>query len=193
MNYTVREILRARILEWRFPSPGDLPNPEIKPGLPHCRQILYQLNHKRSPRILEWVAYAFSRGSSWPRNRTRVSCIVGRFFTNWARREALSFCSYVFIMQLLSLPHCIWCSMTARTTFLALTFETPEHGTVQGVWCLLNLIFQRLCNSGSLALVYDLWLLMMFSHVWIRTRKIRTVVLVYVSVKLLPSWEGLLF
>ena len=86
--------------------------------------------------------------------------------------------------------------MTARTTFLALTFETPEHSTVQGVWCLLNLIFQRLCNSGSLALVYDLWLLMMFSHVWIRTRKIRTVVLVYVvyvSVKLLPSWEGLLF
>ena len=31
-----------------FPSPGDLPNPGIKPGLLHCRQILYQLsyNHK---------------------------------------------------------------------------------------------------------------------------------------------------
>ena len=37
------------------------------PGLPHCRQILYQLNHKGSPRILEWVAYPFSRGSSQPR------------------------------------------------------------------------------------------------------------------------------
>ena len=34
MNYTVREILQARILEWRFPSPGDLPNPEIKPRSP---------------------------------------------------------------------------------------------------------------------------------------------------------------
>ena len=33
-------------------------------------------------RILEWVAYPFSRGSSWPRNQTRVSCIAGRFFTN---------------------------------------------------------------------------------------------------------------
>ena len=38
-------------------------------------------------RILEWVAYLFSSGSSWPRNWTRVSCIAGRFFTSWARRE----------------------------------------------------------------------------------------------------------
>ena len=34
------------------------------PRLPHCRQILYQLNHKGSPRILEWVAYLFSNRSS---------------------------------------------------------------------------------------------------------------------------------
>ena len=30
------------------------------PGLWHCRWILYQLSHKGSPRILEWVAYTFS-------------------------------------------------------------------------------------------------------------------------------------
>ena len=53
-----------------------------------CRQILYQLSHNGSPRILEWVAYPFSRGSSWPRNRTRVSCIADGFFTNWAMVEA---------------------------------------------------------------------------------------------------------
>ena len=41
-----------------------------------------QLSHKGSPRILEWVAYPFSSGSSQPRNRTRVSCTAGRFFTN---------------------------------------------------------------------------------------------------------------
>ena len=36
--------------------------------LPHCRQILYQLSHKGSPRILQWVAYPFSsrRLSSLP-------------------------------------------------------------------------------------------------------------------------------
>ena len=58
-------------------------------GFLHCRWILYQLSHKRGPRILSWVAYPFSSGSSWPRNQTRVSCITGRFFTNWAIREAL--------------------------------------------------------------------------------------------------------
>ena len=58
------------------------------PDLPHCRQILYNLSHKGSPGILEWVAYTFSSRSSRPRNQTRVSCIAGGFFTNWAIREA---------------------------------------------------------------------------------------------------------
>ena len=39
-------------------------------------------------RILEWVAISFSRGSSWPRNRTRVSRIAGRRFILWTTREA---------------------------------------------------------------------------------------------------------
>ena len=39
-------------------------------------------------RILEWVAFPFSRGSSQPRDQTQVSHIVGRFFTVWATREA---------------------------------------------------------------------------------------------------------
>ena len=33
-------------------------------------------------RILEWVAYPFSSGSSQPRNQTGVSCTASRFFTN---------------------------------------------------------------------------------------------------------------
>ena len=32
-----------------FPSPGDLANPGINPGLPHCRQMLYLLSHQGSP------------------------------------------------------------------------------------------------------------------------------------------------
>ena len=39
-------------------------------------------------RILNWVAIPFSRGSSWSRDQTHVSCIAGRFFTIWANREA---------------------------------------------------------------------------------------------------------
>ena len=38
-------------------------------------------------RILEWVAISSSRGFSWPRDWTQVSCIAGRFFTIWATRE----------------------------------------------------------------------------------------------------------
>ena len=34
-------------------------------------------------RILEWVFMPSSRGSSWPRDRTCVSCIAGRFFPSW--------------------------------------------------------------------------------------------------------------
>ena len=67
MDYTVHGILQARILEWvAFPSWGKDPSwvGLLNPGLPHCRQILYQLSHKGSPRILEWIACPFSRGSS---------------------------------------------------------------------------------------------------------------------------------
>ena len=38
-------------------------------------------------RILEWVAISFSKGSSWPRDWTRVSYTAGRCFTIWATRE----------------------------------------------------------------------------------------------------------
>ena len=73
------------LLQGIFPTQGS------NQGLPHYRQILHHLSHQGSPRILEWVAYLFSRGSSWPRNPTGTSCIAGRFFTSWTTREALVF------------------------------------------------------------------------------------------------------
>ena len=86
-----------------FPSPGDLPNPGIKPrsftlqvaSLPAETQGKY-LVAKSCPalcdpmdcslpgssvhgisqaRILEWVAITYSRRSSWPRDHTCVSCV----------------------------------------------------------------------------------------------------------------------
>ena len=61
---------------------GIFPIQAYNPGLPHCRWLLYCLSHQGSPRILEWVAYHFFRGSSQPRNGTGVSCVAGRFFTS---------------------------------------------------------------------------------------------------------------
>ena len=53
------------LLQGIFPTQGS------NPSLPHCRQVLYQLSYQESPRKLEWVAYPFSSGSSWPKNRNQ--------------------------------------------------------------------------------------------------------------------------
>ena len=66
---------------------GIFPIQESNPGFLQGGSILYQLSHKGSPRMLEWVAYPFLSRSSPPRNRTGVSCIAGGFFTNGAIRE----------------------------------------------------------------------------------------------------------
>ena len=67
---------------------GIFPTQGSNSSLPHCRWILYQLSHQGNLRILEWVAYPFSSRFPWPRNRTGVSYTVGRFFSNWAIKEA---------------------------------------------------------------------------------------------------------
>ena len=48
------------LLQGIFPTQGS------NPGLPHCTGILYHLSHLGNPRILEWVAYPLSGGSSRP-------------------------------------------------------------------------------------------------------------------------------
>ena len=88
------------LLQEIFPTQGS------NPGLPHCRQIPNQLSHKRSPRILEWVAYPFSRESSEPRNQTGVSCTAGGFFINWATslwKRSLS-CHPFLVTQMVGNP-----------------------------------------------------------------------------------------
>jgi len=51
-----------------------------------CDPMGYTVCGILQARILEWVAFPFPRGSSQPRDQTRVSCIAGRFFTNRAIR-----------------------------------------------------------------------------------------------------------
>ena len=49
---TVHGILQARILEWvAFPSPGDLPNPGIKPGSPALQANSLPANPPGKPRV----------------------------------------------------------------------------------------------------------------------------------------------
>ena len=109
----------SRQLYWSrlsFPSPGDLPDPGIEPGSPalqtdslpsepsgtpkceseSCSVVSdslwsmdYTVHRILQARILEWVAFPFSRGSFQPRDQIQVSHIACGFFTSWATREAL--------------------------------------------------------------------------------------------------------
>ena len=86
-------------------------------------------------RVLEWIAISFSRGSSQPRNRTQVSCIAGRFFTDWAMREALK-------LYHLKKPKIYWSKFHLNFLKPALpTLKTEKSKTEfkweYTAWCLL--------------------------------------------------------
>ena len=104
---------------------GILQSQGLNAGLLHYGGwILHQLSHKGSPRILEWVAYPFSSRSSWPRNQTRVSCIAGGFFTNWAiseedREEPGKVC----LLKFIPVSHCL---CLAQQIFVYQTFVFPS-------------------------------------------------------------------
>ena len=95
---------------------GNLPNPEIELRSPKLQVDSLPAEPQGKPRIMEWVAYPFSRGYSWPRNWTGVSCIAGWFFTSWAIRGAHKATSgscflypYFWRNQKFSLEKCLIC------------------------------------------------------------------------------------
>ena len=53
-----------------------------------CDPMDYIVHGILQARILKWVAFPFSRGSSQPRDQTQVSCIAGGFFTSWGTSKA---------------------------------------------------------------------------------------------------------
>ena len=52
-----------------------------------CDLMDYTVHGILQARILQWVAFPFSWGSSQPRDQTQVSCLAGGFFINWAYGE----------------------------------------------------------------------------------------------------------
>ena len=53
-----------------------------------CNPMDYRVHEILQARILEWIAFAFSRESSQPTDQAQVSLIAGIFVTSWATREA---------------------------------------------------------------------------------------------------------
>ena len=79
----------ARHFSITSPITKDLPFPwsevEVAQSCPTlCDPMDYTVHGIFQARILEWVAFPFSRGSSQPRDGTQIPCIAGRFFTSWA-------------------------------------------------------------------------------------------------------------
>ena len=59
---------------------------QLGPNL--CKPVGYTVHGIFQARILKWLAFPFSWGSSQPRDWTQVSHIAGGFFTRWATSEA---------------------------------------------------------------------------------------------------------
>ena len=92
MDYTVHGILQARLLQKsRVGSlsllQGIFSAQGSNPGLLHCRQILYQLSHKGSPRILEWIDSPFSSRFSLKAQSVKNHLQCRRpWFDPWVRK-----------------------------------------------------------------------------------------------------------
>ena len=65
--------------------PSESENRSVCPAL--CDPVEYTVHGILEARILEWVAFPFSRGSTQPRDQSQVSLMARRFFTSWATRE----------------------------------------------------------------------------------------------------------
>ena len=85
MNYSSALVTKGSFLYRNFFS---LHVKVVQLCLTLCDAMDYTVHGILQVKILEWVAFPYSRGSFQPRNWTGVSCIAGRFFTNWAIREA---------------------------------------------------------------------------------------------------------
>ena len=120
------------LLQGIFPIQGS------NPGLPHCGQILYQLSHQGSPRILEWIAIAFSSGSFRPKNWTGVSCITHGFFTSWATREAPAAAAAAAAAKSLQSCPTLCDPINGQPTRLPHPWDSPGKSTGVGCHCLLQ-------------------------------------------------------
>ena len=121
---------------------GIFPIQRLNPGLPHCKWILYQLIHKDSPRILEWVACPFFSRSSWPRNQTGAPALQADSLPTELSGKPTSihihtqffFTSYLYI--------CVWgmslwrCQMSSLLFPLKLKLKRKawERQGIQVIW-----------------------------------------------------------
>ena len=174
-------------------------------------------------RVLEWVAISFPRGSSWLRDRTQVSRIVGRLFTVWATREVIKTVSRKHTKRALdtAVPRCVYsfylCSVFKKSflsvlfsllyssvgilpwfcVFVSFAFNWFYFGVLLFVWlffCFLCFCFCFLCVCVCVCVCYFAFpICMVFSCFLISFIIILYTVFTEVSAEVLPSQETLLY
>ena len=108
----------------------------IQSCLTLCDCMDYTVHGILQARILKWVAFPFSRGSSQPRGQSRVSHIAGRFSTSWATGKpkytgvgSLSLLQWIFLTQVFNrgFLHCRW-------ILYPLSYqESPKSGSLENI------------------------------------------------------------
>ena len=144
-------ILRAA-LQWQHPRKETLKVKltQLCPTL--CDAMGYAVHGILQARILEWVAFPFSRGSSQPRDRTQVSCIAGGFFTSWTTRETQGKKTYCFFLNkfIFQCKHCPF--LISLTIYFWLCWVFVAAG-----WFSLAVVCRLLAVAPSLAAQHGLW------------------------------------
>ena len=118
-----------------------------------CDPMDYTVHEILQARILEWIAFPFSRGSSQPRDWTQVSHIAGGVFTSWTTREATATATAKSLQSCLTLlqPH------RRQPTRLPRPWDSPGKNT--GVAChfLLQCIKVKVKSLSHVRLFATLW------------------------------------
>ena len=99
--------------------PTLLPSHRLWPTRLLCHGVL-------QARILEWIAISLSRGSSWPRDQTCVSCIAGGFFTTEPPGKPIAF------INAFNFEHC-WLGMGVVSQAFGYVMATFEEISWQGI------------------------------------------------------------
>ena len=91
-------------------------------------------------RILEWIAFPFSRRSFQPRDPTQVSCIAGRFFNSWATREAHI---YIYMFIYIHLFIYIYKQMHKYNSYIYYMSSTTFYTYIERVciYIIMNIIY----------------------------------------------------
>ena len=105
--------------------------------------------------IQEWIATPFSRGSSWPRDWTWVSCIAGGFFTVWAPRGAFllegSLLSYVVMVSAIGQDESAICIHISPPSCLFLPPTKGKSTETQWQWgTLIPLLYRWTAHPGKI-------------------------------------------